>query len=118
MPRPKRPRHIISRPGIRKFGPEGMDTEQQIVISLEEVEAVRLIDYEGMDQSGAAQIMNVSRQTVGRILKLGRFKLAKAVVEGHRLKVQGGCYKVQNSLGRKFGGPRRCHGRKRGRETE
>lgn len=101
MPRPKRPRHIVSRPAISGFKPEGEDAKGEVSLSFEEFEAVRLIDYEGMDQSGAAQIMNVSRQTVGRILRAGRFKLTKALVEAHRLKVEGGCYKIhENGYGR------------------
>ncbi len=95
MPRPKRPRHIGSRPDIKSFQPVGMDAGGDLTLSLDEFEAIRLIDFQGMDQSQAAQTMNVSRQTVGRILKSGRFKLSKALVEGHRLSVQGGCYKIK-----------------------
>ncbi len=110
MPRPKLPRYIFSQPAARQFDPRGIRKDAgQIVISLEEFEAIRLIDYEGMDQSGAAQIMNVSRQTVGRILKSGRLKLAKAIVDGHPFKVDGGCYRVHGS------GPRNQKGGGRGR---
>jgi predicted DNA-binding protein (UPF0251 family) len=92
---------------VKRFIPEGITAGPEIVISLEEYEVIRLVDYEGMDQSGAAQIMNVSRQTVGRILKLARMKLANAVVEGHRFKVAGGCYKFRSQ-------GRGRHGRRRG----
>jgi len=108
MPRPKRPRSIISRPIIKEFRPEGVEEKGQVTLSLEEFEAIRHIDFEGLDQSQAAEIMNVSRQTVGRILKTGRFILAKALVNGHRLKVEGGCYEIQGN-GQGFG--RRGHGR-------
>ncbi len=111
MPRPKLPRHIISSPIAREFRPEGGEhADEKVVLSLEEFEAVRLIDFEGLDQSGAAAIMKVSRQTVGRILKAGRFKLAKSVVQALRLKVTGGCYKIY-----KNGPGPRSHGRGRGR---
>ncbi len=92
MPRPKRPRCIISRPIIKEFRPEGVDAKGEVTLSLEEFEAIRLIDFEGLDQSQAAEVMNVSRQTFGRILKIGRFNLSKALVNAYRLKVTGGCY--------------------------
>lgn len=95
MPRPKRPRHIFSSPEITSFRPDGVHAGDEIILSLEEFEAIRLIDYEGMDQTQAANVMNVSRQTVGRILKAGRFKLSKTIVDAHILKVQGGCYRFK-----------------------
>ncbi len=94
MPRPKRPRCIISRPIIKEFRPEGVEEKGEITLSLEEFEAIRLIDFQGLDQSQAAEIMNVSRQTFGRILKIGRFNLSKALVNAYRLKVTGGCYTI------------------------
>ncbi|MBT6337754.1 MAG: DUF134 domain-containing protein [Desulfobacula sp.] len=116
MPRPKRPRHILSRPIASKFKPTGIDSKEEIILSLEEFEAIRLIDYEGMDQSQAAEVMNVSRQTVGRILKIGRYKLSKSIVEAFRLKVSGGCYKIHGNRkgkGRKGGGYGMGRGRNR-----
>ncbi|MCG8635617.1 MAG: DUF134 domain-containing protein [Desulfobacterales bacterium] len=95
MPRPKRRRRIMSRPAVDTFGPETASQREGIILSLEEFEAIRLIDYDGMDQSGAAEVMGVSRQTVGRILKAGRSKVAMALVEGRGLKVSGGCYKIR-----------------------
>jgi predicted DNA-binding protein (UPF0251 family) len=67
----------------------------EIILSLEEFEVLKLIDYEGMDQSGAAQVMDVSRQTVGRVLKTARSKIAESLVTAKRLTVQGGCYEMR-----------------------
>ncbi len=109
MPRPKRPRYIINQPIVNAFIPEGTPSCDEVTLSLEEFEIIRLIDYEGLDQSQAAEIMQVSRQTVGRILKSGRYNLSKFVVEAHRLKVEGGCFKVHqkghghHGLGRRHG---------------
>jgi len=101
VPRPKRPRTIDAMPRVTEFSPRGTGHTEEVILSIEEFEAVRLIDYDGLDQSRAAEIMNVSRQTVGRILRSGRFKLAKAVVAGCRLKVSGGCYRIdENRSGR------------------
>lgn len=109
MPRPKRPRYIINQPIVNAFIPEGTNSGEEVTLSLEEFEIIRLIDYEGLDQSQAAEIMQVSRQTVGRILKSGRYNLSKFVVEAHRLKVEGGCFKMHqkghghHGLGRRHG---------------
>jgi predicted DNA-binding protein (UPF0251 family) len=101
VPRPKRPRYIDAMPRVTEFSPRGAAPAEEVILSLEEFEAVRLIDYDGQDQARAAEIMNVSRQTVGRILRAGRFKLAKALVAGCHLKVSGGCYRIdENRSGR------------------
>ncbi len=114
MPRPKRPRQIVSQPSINEFRPDSGHSLEIVVLSLEEMEAIRLIDYEGMDQSQAAELMNVSRQTVGRILKAGRHALSKALVEGSSLKIQGGCYRMRNGHGGGRGIGRRSRGQAKG----
>ncbi len=107
MPRPKRPRYIGVPPLVTEFWPQGGQETGEVILSFEEFEAVRLIDYDGLDQGEAAETMNVSRQTVGRILRAGRFKLSKTIVESCRLKLSGGCYKIdENRSGR---GRRRRH---------
>ena len=111
MPRPKRLRRIMARPQIDHFKPASTLAQGEVILSLEEFEAVRLIDYDGMDQTQAAEIMGVSRQTVGRILKAGRSKVATAIVEGLSLRMSGGSYKIRGQ-GRGRG---RC-GRGRGRQ--
>ncbi len=113
MPRPKRLRRIMARPQVDAFGPETAEAEGEVILSLEEFEAVRLIDYDGMDQSQAAAVMGVSRQTVGRILKAGRSKVATAIVEGLSLRMSGGCYQIRGR-GHGRGNPRGCR-RGRGR---
>lgn len=116
MPRPKRPRHISSEPSVKEFKPSGVKNKNEIILSFEEFEAIRLIDYEGMDQSQAAKVMNVSRQTVGRILKTGRYKLSQSIVEASRLRVSGGCYKIRSgSMGAGSHGQCKGKGRRKGR---
>lgn len=112
MPRPKRPRCIMSRPIIKEFRPEGFENKGEVTLSLEEFEAIRHIDFEGLDQSQAAQIMNVSRQTFGRILKSGRFNLSNAIVNAYCLKIEGGCYTMHDAQQRNG---RHRHGKGHGR---
>ncbi len=103
MPRPKRPRFIESHPHVQGFTPDGIAHTGDTILSIEEFEAIRLSDYLGLDQSKAAEQMNISRQTFGRILKQARFTLSQALVTGKRLRVTGGCYEMQ---GRKRRGRR------------
>ncbi len=103
MPRPKRPRYIQSHPDIQGFTPDGIPHNGETILSIEEFEAIRLSDYLGLDQSRAAEQMNVSRQTFGRILKQARYNLSEALVTGKRLKVTGGCYEMQGRGRRRRG---------------
>ena len=102
MPRQKMKRQIAGRPRFRGFtpegiGPEDMGPEAEVSMTLEGFEAIRLIDYQGMGQAEAAEQMQVSRQTFGRILREARHALADALVVGKRLRVGGGCYEIRSS---------------------
>ncbi|SMD07015.1 Predicted DNA-binding protein, UPF0251 family [Desulfocicer vacuolatum DSM 3385] len=97
MPRPKHPRTIHAPPGVDGFKPRGAGQNKEIILSVEEFEAIRLVDFEGLDQTRGAALMGISRQTFGRVLKSGRFILSKALVKGLHLKVEGGCYKIRGN---------------------
>jgi len=59
-------------------------------MTLDELEALRLVDHEGLYQDAAGQRMGVSRQTLGRILESARKKVAGALVLGRALRIEGG----------------------------
>jgi len=61
-----------------------------VELTLDELEAIRLADYEGLYQEAAARSMGVSRQTFGRIIQQAHRKIAEAVLFGKILKIQGG----------------------------
>lgn len=65
-----------------------------IIMHVEEYEAIRWIDYEGLIQEECAQRMNVARTTVQRIYTDARKKLAQALVDGKVLRIEGGDYKI------------------------
>jgi predicted DNA-binding protein (UPF0251 family) len=67
-------------------------------MSIEEYEAVRLIDLQGFMQEEAAQQMNIARTTVQRIYNDARKKLAESLVNGKTLKIEGGDYMLCNGL--------------------
>ena len=74
------------------FKPAGVPASQlvEIVLEIDELEAVRLADLEGLYQEDAAEQMNVSRQTFGRIVSSARNKVARALVQGMSLRIEGG----------------------------
>ena len=63
---------------------------QHINLTFDELEAIRLADFEGLYQEQAAKKMNVSRQTFGRILESAHKKIADALVNGKALSIEGG----------------------------
>jgi len=66
----------------------------EVRVSVEEAEAVRLKDLEGLDQEAGAARMNVSRPTFQRILSSARQKIADALLNGKSIKIEGGNFEV------------------------
>lgn len=71
--------------------------EKAVFITVEEFEAIRQIDYLGLNQEDCAARMCVARTTLQRIYSEARMKLAKALVEGIPLKIQGGNFQLCDS---------------------
>jgi len=92
MPRPKCCRHIAARPDKTCFRPQGITASslEEVFLSLDEYEAIRLADHEGLYQQQAALMMNISRQTFGRIIESAHRKVADVLVNGKALKIEGG----------------------------
>lgn len=95
MPRPCRCRRIRCNPDSNYFKPRGipLDMLEEINLTLDELEAVRLADLEGMYQEDAAKKMDVSRQTFGNIINSAHKKIADALLNGKALKIEGGSVK-------------------------
>ena len=92
MPRPKQDRKISIPPLMKRFKPFGIPRRMLSSVSLlyDEYEAIRLLDYEGMNQDQAAVQMNVSRPTLTRIYEKARKTIAQALVEGKMIMIEGG----------------------------
>ena len=71
-----------------------MSQLSEVALTVDELEAIRLADLEGMYQEQAAQKMNVSRQTFGRIVASAHRKVAEALVKGMALKIDGGKFEI------------------------
>lgn len=94
MPRPQRRRRICSEPEYVSFIPQGCAPAGDVVLSLDEFEAIRLVDYEGMTHEQCAAQMDISRTTVTEIYQSARSKLADVLVNGRRLLIEGGSYRL------------------------
>jgi predicted DNA-binding protein (UPF0251 family) len=95
MVRPRKPRLVSAYPTITAFVPQGVNVAGEAVLSIDEFEAIRLSDFEHLDQEGGAAMMGVSRHTFGRLLARGRTVVADAMVTGKVLKIEGGSYEVR-----------------------
>ena len=95
MPRPKKTRFVSAYPVITAFVPRGKAVSGEVEMTVEEFEAIRLSDFEHLDQEAAAGMMGVSRHTFGRLLATGRSKVADALVTGKVLKIGGGEYEFR-----------------------
>jgi predicted DNA-binding protein (UPF0251 family) len=80
------------------FKPFGIPMRQleSITLLYEEYEAIRLADYEDLNQVDAAQKMNISRPTFTRLYDKARKKISKAFVEGKAIIIKGGTYETEN----------------------
>ena len=90
MSRPKKCRCITCSPGAVYFKPRGIPLVDlsEIILNLDELEAMCLADYEGLYHEEAAKRMNISRATFGRILDGAHHKVAGAILNGNALKIE------------------------------
>ncbi len=89
MPRPQKQRCIDCQPAASYFKPRGIPMSElaEIELALDELEALRLADLEGLYQADVALRMGVSRQTVGNILARAHRKIADALLNGKALRI-------------------------------
>jgi uncharacterized protein len=102
MARPRNCRRVGCLPESQYFKPRGIPLTklEEINLTIDEFEAIRLADLEGLYQDQAAGRMNISRQTFGRIIESGHKKIAEALVNGKALKIEGGDFEIASM--RKF----------------
>jgi len=116
MARPRNCRRVCFMPESNYFKPRGIPLSmiEEVILTVDEFEAVRLADLENLYQEQAAEKMKVSRPTFGRIIDSAHKKVAEALVTGKALKIEGGkfemaamrkfkCYKCQHSWDLPYG---------------
>ena len=88
MPRKKRLRKVVAPPGFKGYKPYGIahHKKQYVELLYEEYEAIKLADYDLLNQLEASKLMGVSRPTFARIYKSARRKLASALVETREIR--------------------------------
>lgn len=99
MPRPPEMRRVGFIPDITYFKPAGVPLREldEIVLTAEELEAVRLKDHEGLEQEDAAERMQISRPTFRRILVGARLKIAEALISEKAIRIEGGVYRLSDT---------------------
>lgn len=105
MAREPKCRRVESIPKVTVFKPAGIPRSflEEVVVKLEELEAIRLKDLLGLEQEECAERMGVSRPTFQRILMEGRGKIAAALIEGKAIRIEGGNYCLGQGQCRKDG---------------
>jgi predicted DNA-binding protein (UPF0251 family) len=90
--RPPCPRRVARPPACDYFKPRGIPLSrlEEVALSVDELEALRLADLEGLYQDHAAVRMGISRPTFARILEASHRKVASALVQGRALRIGGG----------------------------
>ena len=116
MPRPFKWRRVCCLPENNRYGPlNAAENDNGVVqMSVDEYEAIRLIDTEGYTQEKCAEHMNVSRSTIQSIYDSARKKLSDSLVYGKVLWIEGGEYRLCDGMSRGCGGGG-CHRHRGGR---
>ncbi len=102
MPKPSKCRIINGMPDQFAFSPTDKETpKDSIVMSLDEFETIRLLDYNGLTQEQCAKLMGVARTTITAMYENARKKIACMLVEGKSLVISGGNVKfdIPNNIG-------------------
>jgi len=92
MPRPQYNRIVHEPPLFSAFKPIGARRHdlEQIVLTLDEFESIRLADQLGLSHSVAAEEMEISRSTFSRLIEKARKKMADFIIQGRALTIGGG----------------------------
>ena len=90
MVRPIKPRRVFFDPNVTYFKPRAVPLAmlEEVDLSIDELEALRLCDFKNLEQTKAARKMKISQSTLQRILTSARQKVAQALIEGKAIKIR------------------------------
>jgi len=100
MRRPYRKRRIHMPPRFGHFKPAGVPRRllKRIELTLDEYEAIRLADYDGLEHLEASEKMSISRSTFTRLIERARHKMAEVLIDGREMVIEGGNIDFVNTL--------------------
>lgn len=96
MVRPKKDRIVRHNPDVIYFKPRGIPLMrlEEVTLTVDECEAIRLADLEGLCQEEAGEKMGISRATFGRIIQQARKNVADGIINGKAIRIEGGNYRI------------------------
>jgi len=96
MVRPRLCRRVRFNPDVTYFKPRGIPLRdlEEMTLNVDELEALRLHDFENLSQEACAKKMNISQSTFNRLVIVARKKMVEAIVKGKAIKIEGGNYKL------------------------
>jgi uncharacterized protein len=99
LPKPKKERTVLHPPSVVFFKPQGIPMVQleKVILNVDEYEAIRLVDYDGLDQEEASKKLGVSRPTCARIMEGAHKKIAEAITQGKAIQIEGGQFVLLNN---------------------
>lgn len=99
MPRPRNIRKVACTPDANYFKPRGIPMRdlEEVILTIDEFESVRLTDFEKLYQEKAAEQMGVSRQTIGRSVETARYKILDAILNNKALRIEGGSFTLNKT---------------------
>jgi len=117
MARPRKERLIRFQPEITYFKPQNVPLREleEISLTIDELESLRLAECENLSQTMAAEKMQIHQSTFQRNLTRARKKIADALINGKSIKIEGGAFKMPNRDGTGPEGKGPMTGRKQGR---
>lgn len=121
LPRPRKWRRVCCLPSNDSFAPVGKGADnEKIVMTVDEYETIRLIDYQGYTQEQCSQFMGIARTTVQQMYNTARKKLSEVLVDGKCLVIAGGDYKLCEGIHSGCGCNecRRCRNNRNGIDDE
>jgi predicted DNA-binding protein (UPF0251 family) len=103
MARPQKSRHVKTIPGVTYFKPRGipMSLLEEVTLTIDECEALRLADLDAHSQEEAAAKMKISRATFGRVIEKARKTVVDGLVNGKAIRIEGGNYRTSKIFGYK-----------------
>ena len=119
MARPSRCRRVCEEPAYDSFAPCGRDAGEPVILTVDEYEVIRLVDFEKKTHARCASQMGISRTTVTEIYEKARYKIADCIVNGKMLRIAGGNYRVcRGRAGAGTGCGQRCRWMQSGDRTK